>query len=1129
MKKIYKIMVFILMLALAVGSAVIAPVTVFASASALIGATIILKNMPKTGTVGTPIELPRGSVTNGSSADAKITVIDPNGKEVSVQDGKFTPTLIGDYKVVYTAEANGSHSKTTSNVYKIKVSGAKATFDFKENTPYILQSKAGLDTTVVLPNPTIKVDGKEVADASATIKVTDPKHNTWTLGETKEGFTSPIKQVTIDGENHIAFSATKQGEGAVDGNYTITYEYKSSKTLPATETKIIQVSKNYNVKNQNVTFTWNGSMPESAVLGNEVTLPKPVTVDSNFNNESVATYTKVEVSFVDKQGKEKPCDVNDYKFTPMDMAKSGTYYKITYKIYTLEQLNLSNYSTLQDAIKKADETGNVLVKTYTLKNVTDSVAPVPQAVNAYNVKEDGTLEDAVVESLKGQDVSYSIPSKAKTQVEVEIPAIYATDNYSKYNDITLTRTLVDEDGNTYSLDGDGELNTDADDQKSTAVNENAPKVVRAKVNQTAKVTFKYKGTYTVRYRAKDAANNSKDVSYKIVVTDSLVDNVAPAITKPTIVSTAKPGEKVTFNAPTVVDYATDATSPVTIDTNVKKDIYLYYGQITGTTNFDTLLTEGKLTKVSKDADDSSKYSFVIDSNTESKYVNVIFRAEDDAKYADGNSKNNVAWASETIVIYNVKDDVAPTLVGTLDSVKDGIDDNTYGQTDSDPITIPGEIKFTDNDNDGDATKFLTASLRVYDKNGTEINVRGVKYSYDGTNYIISGGKFYPTIAGEYQIVITATDLGGNSLINSITFNVNDTKKPSVYPNGDIPTTMEVGKTYKLAKPTVVDDGVVIDNSTEAYIEFGEDNPRYNWTAGTMEFVPLEEGTYTFRYVGEDATHNIAYSDFYTITASDTEDPIISINGAVEDTVAYKDAENNVLPVKLPLFTATDELNGIKTTELKVTDPDGDELEVKELVDHYEFTPNRNGKFTVTYTATDFAGNTSTKTYPITVGDVTAPTVEGTTIPGNYKVGDTLSIDLSNIKIQDGDDGETAGKDAVKTSSSSKSKLDIVLTDPSGSSVSFDTTEDIWTYKFEKAGRYTLTYKATDSAGNTDDNLRYTFEVKSNKNSTSISEKTWGVILSVVAVALLAGVVVYFIKTKDTSTNVKSNKTNNQDK
>ena len=111
MKKIYKIMVFILMLALAVGSAVIAPVTVFASASALIGATIILKNMPKTGTIGTPVELPKGSVTNGSSADAKVTVIGPNGKEVSVQDGKFTPTLIGDYKVVYTAEANGSHSK----------------------------------------------------------------------------------------------------------------------------------------------------------------------------------------------------------------------------------------------------------------------------------------------------------------------------------------------------------------------------------------------------------------------------------------------------------------------------------------------------------------------------------------------------------------------------------------------------------------------------------------------------------------------------------------------------------------------------------------------------------------------------------------------------------------------------------------------------------------------------------------------------------------------------------------------------------------------------------------------------------------------------------------------------------
>ena len=51
------------------------------------------------------------------------------------------------------------------------------------------------------------------------------------------------------------------------------------------------------VENQKITFTWDGSLPESAVLGNELTLPKPVTVDENRGGASVQTYTAVEVKY----------------------------------------------------------------------------------------------------------------------------------------------------------------------------------------------------------------------------------------------------------------------------------------------------------------------------------------------------------------------------------------------------------------------------------------------------------------------------------------------------------------------------------------------------------------------------------------------------------------------------------------------------------------------------------------------------------------------------------------------------------------------------------------------------------------------------------------------------------------
>ena len=105
---------------------------------------------------------------------------------------------------------------------------------------------------------------------------------------------------------------------------------------------------------QTVADTWDGSMPESAVLGNEITLPTPVTVDANNNSASVATYTTVEVKY---HGDEEvdPEYLQDYKFTPMHIAKSGSYYEITYKIYTLEQLDLTAHATLEAALEAAED------------------------------------------------------------------------------------------------------------------------------------------------------------------------------------------------------------------------------------------------------------------------------------------------------------------------------------------------------------------------------------------------------------------------------------------------------------------------------------------------------------------------------------------------------------------------------------------------------------------------------------------------------------------------------------------------------------------------------------------------------------------------------------------------------
>ena len=1144
MKKIYKIMVFVMMLALAIGSVIAAPITVLAVAPACVGATLALTKMPTTGTVNTEIVIPRGTTTTAGS-EVTVKVTDPHGTEVAladVDDGyKFTATKVGTYKATYTASAVGTTVSKTEEVFLIKVTGSKVSMNIPENSPFMLPSKVGKDTTLVLPYPNVVIDDEEFpgqykddTDADSVVvdvKVTDPKFHTWNnpvdANWNEElspwpGYTNPLGVKVVDGKTYYTFKASKDSENeTIYGTYTILYKFVSTQTGEVTtKTFKVQVASNYSVENQKVTFTWNGSLPESAVLGNEVELPKPVTVDANNNSASVNTYTKITVEYHNGENVEE-VPVEDFKFTPMKETVDGSYYTLTYRIFTLEQLDLANssYTTLDQATDaevnaKAEA---ALTKVYTLKNVKDTVAPVPQVVNAYAVEEDGSLSQATIDELEDVDVNYVIPSKARTGVEIEIPAIYATDNFSPYKDLTLSRTLIDEDGNTISINGSEIINGD---EESTL-----PKVIQAKANETAKVLFRLKGKYTVRYRVTDKANKQKDISYTIVVTDNLEDIKSPVITLPSIVQNIKSGDELTFAEPTVVDYKTDSSSTEVIDERVSKNVYYYY-----TNSIENMPTDfSTVDKTELKADkETSKYTLKVETNQ--SYLIVVFRAEDDAKYSVGATDNNVSWEYKAVRVFGVEDGEIPQLVATdLEAIAAEL--NGHGQ--GEKLTL-GSFTFQDeDDNSVNTSEYLTASVKVLDKNGNSVNVTGVKFNYDNSKFTISNGKFVTTVAGRYQVVISVTDLGGNTLVNSLEFEVEDTKAPVVEVE-HVEETMELGKTYVLPTPVIVDDGEKVDNKATTLVEFGNDNPRYEFRQRTMEFKPLEKGTYTFRFLGKDAAENAAYSDWYTVTVSDTIQPEIVLNETDEyimpEIAPYKE-NNEVVNVNLPLFTVVDEYNSEIEMSGVTVSKSGDDVPVYKKNDdptddetyegkdepnatHYEFTPTGNGIYTVTYKAVDLAGNSSTKTFEIKVGDVTAPTitVDSKNIPGSYKIGETMSIDLTKLSTVDDVDGTTQGKDALEDN-----KLTVTLTKPDGTTVTatVEDDKDIWTYEFETAGSYTLKYSATDKAGNTGDDVVYNFEVKSTSNKASISEKAWGVVLIVVSVALLAGVVVYFIKTKDT--------------
>ena len=1112
MKKIYKFMVFILMAALAIGSVIITPIKLLAiNLQGRPGATFALRKMPKKGNVGEVVKLPQAeSVTTDSNVTVKVT--DPYGKNVETTENgnylEFTPTVAGKYKVVYTASAVGDTiAETTSEVYTIIVKGSKVTLSLDStNTPFIKQSRIGTNSKMVLPYPSIvttDADGEKITTqgtkSKIIVEVKAPNLNSkWTENTDDADFTNPLSVVTIDGNDYYVFTPSKKVENSetICGYYEIFYTNVDTNT---TISEQIQVSETYSVESQDVDFTWEGSLPESAVLGKSVDLPKPVTVDKNAGKASVRTYTKVEVQFVD--GEETTnYEVEDFKFVPMDKAANGTYYKLTYKIYTLEQLDLANYfenhpeADLEDALEAAE--AKALIKTYSLSNVTDTEAPVATAVFYDEVDEDVIVEE---------DASYAIPSKAQTSEKFDvdytnpivIPAIYATDNYSKLADMTLSRTLVDPDGSEYAIDGDGILN----DDETTK-----PMIEQAATNRNATVNLKKEGTYKLRYTATDAAGKSSTTEYLIYVVD-LGDDIKPSVVLPSMVESIDVGETITFNFDAkndVKDYKNGKDGAL-VDTNIKVDVYYYYGNPTNASDIEEIYNEdlGRaddekvLTKI-QPKEGTTTYQVKV--TEEQPAITIFVRAQDDGAYL-GQLNNNVAYVYKTIKINQVSDDYIPEIRTDLEDVANAMG-GAYKQ--NVPATIPA-ITVADSDNYGYAPKSLTTSIRVYDANNNEIIVPNFEYIYNNDEVTLENGTFYTTTAGRYSVVITVTDLANNIRVSSFEFDVLDSTSPVIYVE-NFDRQLTLGKKYTIPAARVTDDSELKTNE----IVFTSAAGRYTFNQGTREFIAYEAGNYTFYYYAVDAGDNDRKSASITLSVSATESPEFEL----DETNGYRIEET--LPqqgeVNIPLAKAeyADDID-IEVGEVEVTvkGPNNTTVEVEKQDDHYTFNANRNGRYTVTYKVEDALGKTFEKSYTIAVGDLEAPTLKGTVIPGSFKIGDSLEINLSDITVKDNVDGETEGQIAYN------SKLFISVIGPDGTENDLTPTENVIKYEFTEAGDYTLKYRFTDEAENEDTAL-YSFKVEAAEDSSKVSEIAWGTVLIVAAVALVAGVVVYFIKTRDKS-------------
>ncbi|WP_371188588.1 immunoglobulin-like domain-containing protein [Thalassotalea maritima] len=267
------------------------------------------------------------------------------------------------------------------------------------------------------------------------------------------------------------------------------------------------------------------------------------------------------------------------------------------------------------------------------------------------------------------------------------------------------------------------------------------------------------------------------------------------------------------------------------------------------------------------------------------------------------------------------------------------------------------IKYEATDNAGNKSS-ITRTVRIFDNTPPQITVQGdlvisIEFGaifedpgatalddVDGEVTVTTSGSVNTNAIGTYTITYSAVDAAGNVSSTIRTVNVIDSLPPVITLVGDSVITVEYGSTFNDPGANAIDN---VDNDITVT------------TMGTVDTFSV--GTYTLTYTAEDSSGNITRAQ-RTVHVVDTIAPVISILGEKDVTVTFSKEYID------EGATATDNVDG----NIAVT--------VSGEVDTYQL-----GWQTITYTATDSSGNSTTDYRNVQIIDL-PPTIK---LNGEYQV------------------------------------------------------------------------------------------------------------------------------------------------
>ena len=279
-----------------------------------------------------------------------------------------------------------------------------------------------------------------------------------------------------------------------------------------------------------------------------------------------------------------------------------------------------------------------------------------------------------------------------------------------------------------------------------------------------------------------------------------------------------------------------------------------------------------------------------------------------------------------------------------------------------------------------------------------------------TPSIVTANPVNTAIAGTYTVTYNVTDAAGNAAAQKTRTVIVDESKPVLTLTGSATVTLNQGEVYSDAGATAFDD--VDGNITALIVAVNPVN-----TA-----IP---GTYIVTYNISDAAGNVADQITRTVTVLDIEKPVITLVGSetvkVKKGDVYNDAGATALDNKDGDLTGLIDI--MSTVDTSIADT-----------------------YTVKYNVTDAAGNIANEVTRTVIVDGVKPVI---TLTGSA----TVTLNQGEVYS---DAGATASDDTDGDTTSS-----VVTVNPVNTA---------------NAGTYTVTYNATDAAGNTADQVTRTVTV-----------------------------------------------------